>query len=154
MSDQNVKALNTLLFPMHRGMLVLPDVAVAEIVDYPSTLDEESSDVEWYAGEMSWRNITIPLVSFDKMNGDETSDDVSQRKVVVVNSVHQRESCKFWAFIIQQAPTMQNINHEALEASNDVELGAVSALQAELLGEVVVFPDLEKIEGQIKKQCR
>ena len=148
MTSSQRDMVNTLLFQMQRGLLVLPDVAIAEIVDFKSVEGGDNEEAPWYLGQFSWRNIAIPLISFDLLNGDATSLN-NARKVVVMNNVHQRDKALYWAFVINQAPKMQNINEEALVAIADAELGEATALQAEMLGETVLFPDLEKIETHI-----
>ncbi|NRB37783.1 MAG: chemotaxis protein CheW [Pseudomonadales bacterium] len=152
MADANVsrqqEVVNSLLFQMHNSLLVLPDTAIAEIVEYPSSVDEDEGQESWYIGKMAWRNISVPLISFDRMNGVDIPHEAY--KVVVVNAVHNRDQMLYWAFVIAQAPRMQHINNESLAVIRDAELGDVTVMQAELLGEEVVLPDLQKIEDKIQ----
>lgn len=153
MAEQNdnstVELLNTLLFPMQRGMLVLPDIAVAEIVDYKSVTADDDCDADWYLGQFNWRDIDVPLVCFDRINGDEVANEDSFAKIVVINSVSERDLFPYWAFVINESPRMQNINEAALVQVEDADLGEMTAMRAEIQGEAVILPDLEKIEAAI-----
>lgn len=146
-----VSVVNTLLFQMQKGLLALPDIAVAEIVEFSTATREDDNQAAWYIGKMSWRNTLVPLISFDQISGDDV-DLSDYNKVVVVNSVYQRDKHYYWAFLINKAPKMQHINAETLTTIEDDELNDVIQLQAELMGENIVFPNLEKLEADIVAQ--
>ena len=69
--------LATLLIPMSGEQLVLPNVTVAEIIPYIEP-QAHNDKPDWYLGVFNWRNIDVPLVSFETINGE--SADNSQGK--------------------------------------------------------------------------
>ena len=149
--SEEVTEVNTLLFQMQKGLMALPDIAVAEIVEFKTATRENDEQASWYIGKMEWRNTLVPVISFDQRSGDdvELSD---YKKVVVVNSVYQRDQHVYWAFLIDQAPRMQHLNAKNLIAIEDAEANDVIALQAESSGERLLFPNLEQIEVDIVEQ--
>ena len=100
---------------------------------------------------MAWRNIFVPLISFDQLSGDDV-DLTYYNKVVVVNSVYQREENVYWAFLINKAPRMQHINEKTLTTIEDSELSEFIKLHAELMGDSILLPNLEKIEAELVVQ--
>lgn len=144
--------INSLIFQLQGGLLILPDMAVAEIVDYQKVQqlqDHQEGDEAWFLGRLSWRDRDVALISFDALDQQRSFEADDNAKIVVVNSVAERESFHYWAFVINAAPKMQSIDSEALVVIPDVPLGEVTVALAELLGETVIIPDLEKIEGLI-----
>lgn len=148
-----ISEVNTLMFKMKKGLLALPDIAVAEIVELNTVQKDNNDQASWYLGNMGWRNTLVPLISFDQMAGDDV-DLTDYNKVVVVNSVYQRDENLYWGFVIDNAPRMQHINEKTLTSLDEEseELVTIISLQAELMGDTVIFPNLEKIEAEITAQ--
>ena len=64
MLDHRASNLTGLLLPLADRTLVLPNVAIAELIDYqPGSFDLDSPP--WYLGLVSWRDRQIPLLSFE-----------------------------------------------------------------------------------------
>ncbi len=143
-------SLNTLLFPMSLGKLLFPDVAVAEIVDYQKPRSVET-DVDWLLGDIQWRGIQLPVISFDKLNEQKPLEMTRSSKIVVMHSLDQRQSCNFWAFVVHDAPTMQTVNTESLVQNEKKPVTEAVVMQAELMGLNVLLPNMAFIEKRIQE---
>ncbi|KPW95884.1 CheW domain protein, partial [Pseudomonas syringae pv. cerasicola] len=64
-------SLTGLLLPLSDRHLLLPNVAVAELIDYQDCSAEPGAP-EWYLGPISWRELTLPLLSFEAACGGRT----------------------------------------------------------------------------------
>ena len=47
--------------------LVLPNTCIAEVINYIEPTPVEDAP-EWFLGNILWRGITIPIVSFEEAN--------------------------------------------------------------------------------------
>lgn len=141
-------SLNALLFPMKQGLLVSPDVTVAEIVDYQKARSVKT-DCDWLLGDIEWRNIQVPVISFDKLIGEKELQIARAAKIVVMHTLSQRQAFKFWAFVVHDSPTMQTISEEVLIQNQAQQLPDEVIMQADLLGEHILLPNITLIEKKI-----
>jgi len=69
----------SLLLPIADGKLLLPTVSVAEMLPYKSPQKPKVESAigeipEWYIGDLIWRGIMVPMISFESCdeNGNFT----------------------------------------------------------------------------------
>lgn len=68
MHDYRASFLTGLLLPLADRTLILPNVAVAELIDYQR--GEPASDAPpWYLRSVAWRDRQLPLISFEAACG-------------------------------------------------------------------------------------
>lgn len=153
MSEQisQTENLGTLLFSIEGGQIMLPDIAVAEIIEFK---DVEAGDEDvpvWYLGKIEWRGLNIPVISLEALNHGSFFTHSNRLKIIVINSFTKREF-GYWGFVTLETPKMQRINSDSIVADQSVELGEVQLMAAEYMGEPVILPDLETIEKNISNQ--
>ena len=153
--------INTLLCRIEGGQLLLPDTLIAEVIEYqqatiqmpssPATQDETDDEASerplWYLGTLQWRQLSVPLVSLEALNSGGFFIHNHQLKIIILNSIGEHAHMPYWGFISKDTPRMQRISADYLVADNTAELGNIEFMRAELLGEPVLLPDLEKIEA-------
>lgn len=147
------KELSVLLFDIENSKLILPDIAVAEIIDYQQSETADNDKAHWYLGNMQWRNTSLPVIYLEGLNNDEFAFKSQTRmKAIVVHSLIPDQQMKYWAFVTSQAPKLQNIDAESLVVDSTAELGAVQKMSTELYGEPVLMVDMEQVEKLIRQQ--
>ena len=139
--------MRTLIVPMQDRNLLLPNVAVAEVMAYirPRAIDDAP---EWLLGSISWRGKNIPLISYDRLNGIDTGNGLTQARIVVFNTVQRNSGLEFYALVTVGIPQLRRVNPDALqEISGDVLEGALSQVQ---IGEIqAIIPDLDALETAV-----
>ena len=70
MLDHRSSTLTGLLLPLADRTLILPNVAVAELIDYQQGAFDLDSP-PWYLGQVLWRERRIPLISFESACGQK-----------------------------------------------------------------------------------
>jgi chemosensory pili system protein ChpC len=140
-----------LLLNIEGTQLILPDIAVAEIIEFQAMEAGNEDAPIWFLGEVEWRGLTIPVVSLEAMNHGSFFSHNNRLKIVVINSMSQSDF-KYWAFVAQETPKLLRINSESLVNDSAAEFGEMQAVAAELYGEPVLIPDLEKIETAIGEE--
>lgn len=153
MSEQTsqIENLGTLLFSIEGGQVMLPDIAVAEIIEFRNLEAPEGDAPVWYLGKIEWRGLNIPIISLEAMNHGSFFTHSNRLKIIVINSLTKQEF-GYWGFVTLETPKMQRINSDSIVADQSVELGEVQLMAAELMGEPVILPDLEAIEKNISDQ--
>lgn len=146
------ETMMVLLIQIEDCQLLLPDAAVAEIVDFEQT-EAESDDVPtWYLGKMQWRGVDVPLISLEGLNNDAFFTRDGHLKIIIMHSSSQRKKMPFWAFVTMETPKMTRINKGRLNPYDHDELRAMEKMWVSIDDEPAMIPDMEKIEKAIAGQ--
>ncbi|MCD5987608.1 MULTISPECIES: chemotaxis protein CheW [Pseudomonas] len=134
--------LTGLILPLSDRNLLLPNVAVAELIDYQDC-SADSDAPAWYLGPISWRQRTLPLLSFEAACGGRTLVG-GRARIVVLNALGGRDELKFIALLTQGIPRSCKVDNQLSYV--DVPLDALE-LAAVQIGETIAkIPDLVGLE--------
>lgn len=137
------------IIPIGGGHLVLPNTAVAEVINYsePAPIAEGP---EWLLGLLSWRERDVPLLSFEVMCGQPKPPVPVRAKIVVLNALGGNPDLNFFAVLVQGIPQLANIDESRI-AAMDYTPEADSAILSRVVvdGETAVIPDLDGIEQRL-----
>lgn len=144
--DQTAAQLTGLLLTLSDRLLLLPNTAVAELVAYRHVQAAENSP-NWLLGQVSWRDLNVPLLSFESASSDAAV--ITERaRVVIVNAIGGRPKFRFFALLIQGIPRSVRIEADLLSEQNEtllpLELDAVN-----IDGEIAKIPDLVALEQKL-----
>lgn len=144
--------VRTLIIPLAGRNLLLPNVAIAEVIPYirPRAI---AGGPEWLLGAISWRGLNIPLISFDRLHGQNAADALAQARIAVFNSVQADSGLSFYAVVTAGIPQLKRVNTEALqEAPGGAADGVLSQVK---LGDIqAVIPDLAALESVVAEGWR
>lgn len=142
---ENPEQLACVLIPVQDTTLLLPNVSIAEIVDYEP--DPPEDDQECVLGKLQWRGVTLPVLSWEAANGGEPVPPEGRRgRILVFNTITDRhETMPFMAMAARGIPRQAKVNPNDLkreaEATGDAALMAVACE-----GEHCVIPDMAVLE--------
>ncbi|MBW8454092.1 chemotaxis protein CheW [Pseudomonas stutzeri] len=144
--SQDAESLTGLLMPLADRMLLVPNVAVAELIPYRA-LQAVQGMPAWFLGQVQWRDLSLPLLSFEAASSGEPQPVGSAARVAVLNAVGGRDHVKFIALLVQGIP--HSIKVDASLARADVELAPLE-LDAVNLGDMQArIPDLVGLEQKL-----
>jgi len=138
-------SITGLLVPLADRTLLLPNVAVAELIPYRVPQPTQGAPA-WFLGQVPWRDLTLPLLSFEAAS-DGQPETGSQARVAVLNAMGGRDHVKFIALLVQGIP--RSIKIDSSLARSDVALAPLE-LEAVNLGDVQArIPDLIALEQKL-----
>lgn len=139
------------LIPLDGLYLVLPNTAIAEVISY-SKPEAVESDAEWMLGQIIWRGLTIPLISFEAISLEKTVKPGKRSRVIVLNTLSGDESLPFYAILAQGIPRLMSLNESNIHDAPDIEsLPKQYVLRHTIIdGQPVLIPDQEALENAIK----
>ncbi|WP_417787929.1 chemotaxis protein CheW [Stutzerimonas xanthomarina] len=138
-------SLTGLLVPLVDRTLLLPNVAVAELIPYRAP-NSAHGNPSWFLGQVSWRDLTLPLLSFEAASGGQPETG-SRARVAVLNALGGRDHVKFIALLVQGIP--RSVKVDPGLARSDVTLAPLE-LDAVNLGDVQArIPDLIALEQKL-----
>ncbi|MDP3817240.1 chemotaxis protein CheW [Pseudomonas sp.] len=143
--QKSANSLTSLLLPLVDRTLLLPNVAVAELIPYRAP-QLSAGMPSWFLGQIGWRDLRLPLLSFEAASDGQAQVGAGAR-VAVINALGGRPAVKFIALLVQGIPRSVKVGPELARADvrlAPLELGAVS------LGDTVLkIPDLIGLEQKL-----
>jgi chemosensory pili system protein ChpC len=146
-TQDGVSEVASLLIPLHEKQLLLPNVTVAEIIPYraPTAISEHAS---WLLGQLEWRNIHIPVLSYEILNG-ASIPPVEGARLAVVNGTGLNRNLPFYAILIQGIPKLAHVKEDDIVTVEAMHSGPYDQMAVSLLGEQAMIPDLDMIENEL-----
>ncbi|MFB2763948.1 MULTISPECIES: chemotaxis protein CheW [Marinobacter] len=144
---ENSQSLSCVMIPVSDRQLLLPNVSIAEVVDFNST-DAGASTPEWLVGFLDWRGLTLPVISYDAANGGILTVPGDNRgRIIVLNTIGDgHQQAPFMALVTQGIPSQARLVEEQVRKL-DGEAGPADLMQVEVDGEAAWIPNLEYLES-------
>ncbi|WP_339900330.1 chemotaxis protein CheW [uncultured Gilvimarinus sp.] len=143
-SDQ-YQEVASLLVPLSESLLLLPNVTVAEIVPVADIQPVDNAP-DWLLGEVNWRELDIPIISLEIMNGQARPGFHSRCRIAVLNTTGINDSLSFIAILTQGLPRLARVTSDEIAELDDVPPAEYDDLVVTWAGERAVIPALAKIE--------
>lgn len=150
----DVNEVASLLIPMAGKQLLVPNVSVAEIVPV-GQIDPVEGAPDWYLGDYHWRDLTLPLVSFEAINGGARPEVGSRSRVLILNTTGVSDALHFTAVLAQGLPRLARVTPEELQTRDEELLKRpFERMPVRWAGEEAVIPDLPAIEQRVIEYLR
>ena len=142
MLDHRVGSLTGLLLPLADRYLLLPNVAIAELIDWQR--GEPSSDSPpWHLRQITWRDRELPLISFEAACGSPLV--IGERaRIVILNTLGGDPQLKFIAMVVQGIPRSYKVDSQL--SFVDVPLCPLERAAVQVGDHVARIPDLLALE--------
>ncbi|MEH6557827.1 MAG: chemotaxis protein CheW [Oceanicoccus sp.] len=140
--------LATLLIPMVGRQLVLPNVTVAEIIPFIEPVERNDMPV-WFLGTFSWRNIDIPLISFEAINQDTEIQAKSDRRIAVLNGLVDTQRLPFCGIVTAGVPRLMRVSAGEVATDEHSVPGPSESARVLVSGEPAIIPDIDYIQEQV-----
>lgn len=146
-----VNQISTLLIPVSGKLLVLPNVSVAEIIPYREP--ERDEDVpNWYLGELEWRAVRVPVVSFEAINDEPFATPGRQRRIAILNAVDASADLPFFAFVTEGLPRLMRVMADEIGRDDNGPTGPAEICRVLVAGERAAIPDVAYIQQQLRNR--
>lgn len=136
-----------LLAPIAGRQLLLPNITVAEVVPPGEMLPAPAGAPDWHQGFIAWRDLQVPVIAFESLNGETASREF--QRVVIVSGISGNTRLPFYGVGVQGIPRLAKVKIAELEDLEGAPVGPVEFLQVRYAGELAVIPDLDAIEAQL-----
>ena len=149
-ADQTPTELATLLIPIEENHLILPNVSVAEILDFENP--ESKDDVPtWYLGWLQWRTTRVPVISFEALNDQPFRSTTDNAKIAIINGVTESDQLPFWGIVTRGAPRLMRVTSQEIVEDKEANAGPAEQMLVSVNGELATIPNIEWIEQQLLK---
>ncbi|WP_157954216.1 chemotaxis protein CheW [Saccharospirillum mangrovi] len=101
--------LATFWVPMQQKSLLVPQVAIAEVVA-KATLQAVPDAPVWLLGRLDWRGQSLPVLSYEAANGQTQAPDSPGVRLAIFNTLSDGAALPFWALRIQGIPRLLRLS--------------------------------------------
>ena len=140
-----VEEISCLLAPVCGQKIILPNVTVAEIIEYQPPGKIEGFP-DWVEGLLHWRTLSIPLISLEKLQDNQHAEIAAPTRIAICNGITGSQKLAFYGIVLCGIPRSCRVDRKNVsEDSSPVPSG----LQISVNGEQVLLPDLDFVEQQL-----
>jgi chemosensory pili system protein ChpC len=148
MSDA-LDSLNGLIVPLAEQPMLLPNVAVAELVGY--RLGQPASQgPEWFLGWANWRDQRIPLLDPGLLFGQPPADGPAPR-MLILNAVSGRSGMPFIAMRVAGIPRSTRVVRGELTVAGSPGNYVSQVVSLADEEQHLLIPDLDSIERVLEQ---
>lgn len=142
--------VSSLLVPMQQKNLLVPNVAIAEVVPR-STLSPLENAPPWFLGFLEWRGEPVPVISFEVANSQVHGQDSAQARIAVFNAVSNKSRRRFFAVLVQGIPRMIKLGDTDVREDSQASVAQAEKMAViTQLGKASI-PDLDYLEGLVAR---
>ncbi|MCU7797571.1 MAG: chemotaxis protein CheW [Candidatus Thiodiazotropha sp. (ex Myrtea spinifera)] len=152
MNSAVVSEVRSVLIPLADRQLLLPNAVVAEVMGYqpPEPVEEGS---EWYLGNMAWRGVLIPVISFEAMLGGEGVAPGHRGRIAIMNALNGNPRLSHFGMVVQAIPSLVRVSIDNVmpkpEASAEEDPLIRQAVELDL--SPAYIPSLDEIERRLSE---
>lgn len=143
--QKKIQEVASLLIPLQGQSILLPNVTVAEIIPSSPVQVIENSPL-WYLGNFQWRELTVPLLSLEALNGEAVPAVQARARFAVLNTTGLHNDLPFISILTQGLPRLARVNEDEISAREDAENRRYDLMHVSWAGEYTLIPDITAIE--------
>lgn len=142
------------LIPMEDGFLILPKLAVLEVLGMDAVAVETAGPA-WLLGVGDWHGTRVPVISIEAMAGASLPVRSRRTRVVVINGFGEHLDNGLFMVLAQGYPHLAALNAAALVAQpKRPEDQDIALSRVRLASTHAIIPDLENIEIRVAAAMR
>ncbi len=144
--------VHSLLIPIEDGTILLPNANVAEVIHY-SRPEPVKGAPDWLLGFIQWRDLKIPLVSYETLLGRGKPETSGVKWVLVLNALGGRSDLPFFSIVVRGKPKLIQVDESIVTpTSKSPERGILSHVHVH--GDPAIIPDPDLIESMLHELKR
>ncbi|MFZ5724341.1 MAG: chemotaxis protein CheW [Pseudomonadota bacterium] len=134
----------SLMVPLQGRPLLVPNLAVAEIVPFNAPVPVPGKP-QWYFGHIMWRGVKIPVISVVQLRGED-EDIPPEARITVFNGLGG--DVPFYGVVSHGIPRLVRVRQQDLESTDGMYTPVDDAFVA-IGGELAIIPNLLQLEKMI-----
>lgn len=141
-----LESLNGLIVPLGGQPLLLPNIAVAELVGYRLSRPAEQGP-DWFLGWTTWRDQKVPLLDPERLLSQPSSQSSElQPRTLILNALGGRNGLNFIGLRIWGIPRSRKVLRGEIEPAGEASTFVTQPVRLAEEPTVMLIPDLLAIE--------
>ena len=114
--------IRTILAPLTDSYVMLPNIAVGEILTFTSPEPFKQSP-PWLLGEIAWRGWQVPVINYERMLKDNGITTITAKtRVLIVKTLGESTQVNYIGLVIQGLPRLKKVSAATLVENQIDEL--------------------------------
>ena len=111
MSDKEIRCL---VAPLVNSRVLLPNSAVAEILNFTSP-EPFKRGPSWLLGEMDWRGWKVPVISYEQLaSAGDSRTITSKTRILIIKTLGESTQLNYIGLVIQGLPQLKKVTASGL----------------------------------------
>lgn len=149
-SENTPSEIRGVLIPLQQQQLLLPNAAVAEVVDFQQPSQRHPTDPDWVLGSIAWRQRNLIIVRLEDLLGVPYVGSGVRQRIIVCHTLGQQAKWPFVGIVSTAIPRLVRVQEHLLDPQenpygDDMPVHAVVKLD----GQDAVVPDLAGLEARL-----
>lgn len=136
----------SLIIPIAKRNILLPTVSVAEMLPFVKPQLRRTDLPFWFLGTVQWRGVSVPMFSYEGINGEEPVAIKSTSQMAILNSTGVSAELPFLCFPTQGIPHLSRVAPDSIKQDSQHPTLAFDQMNVLVNDEPVSIPDVSKIE--------
>lgn len=145
----NETEINSLLLPLVDRQLLLPAVTIAEMIPFQEPQKDDAALPDWHLGDIVWRQLRIPVVSYEVMSGDRMPPRGFNCRIAILNNTGVSERLSFLGVLTQGIPRLSRVGADEIHEVDNAEAKAFDFMYVKHAGEELIIPDVSAMQQAV-----
>ena len=146
---EEADSIRCMQMPLMGMQMLLPNSAVAEIIGYDRAL-MQAGDSGPLLGHMSWRGVTVPVVSLEVLCGNPMEDPGGRSRVAIVYHPDGDHDLPYIGILLQDIPRAYLAESQRLLGKGEATDCPYLTFRIEAMIDDYVLPDVDAIFAAIR----
>ncbi len=152
MAESGTREIKCLVLPVAKRPLIVPNVAVAEIVTQQDVSPQQGAP-DWLLGTGTWRGTEIPLIAFDRLCGERDEPPERTGRFVVMYGLEGEGAPPFYGVRIDALPRSETVDTQRLRpAEGAAHASAMVAARAVVGERECLVPAFDRLGHELTRQ--
>ena len=139
----------SMLLPLVGETLLLPTSAVVEMAPI-QPFDIIPNTPDWFIGYYPWRNVRVPIVSYETMNECSSPKINARGRIAVLNNPEGSEKTPFVGLLIQDIPRMIKVAENDIVLNDQLAARNYDLMPVKVGVEALFIPDVVHIVSAVE----
>ncbi|MGB5324922.1 MAG: chemotaxis protein CheW [Pseudomonadales bacterium] len=148
-NDDNASNLELMLLPLMTDHLLVPDAIVIEIFD-AGEVTVKAGSPEWFVGSVQWRGQTVPVISFEALNGAMAIAADKVRQVAVLESTLGHGHLPNYAVVLNGRPSILDVSDDQVRIYEGRPRGRAEAISVIVDQKSAGIPNVDWVEQHLQ----
>lgn len=148
----STQAIKCIILTLRSENVIVPNAAIAEIISAKDTSHVDNAP-SWYVGRMPWRDVDVPLVSFEAVAGHEAKSVNLNTQVAMLYAVNKGAKYPYLGLVISGVPHVSNFTKDQIitdpESLLEGDGHPMVAQKTRINGAAVGILDIDAIESMV-----
>jgi len=111
MTDQEIR---TILAPLTDGYVMLPNIAIGEILTYTSP-EPFRRGPPWLLGEIAWHGWQVPVINYERLlEPASVTKLTSKTRILIIKTLGESTQVNYIGLVIQGLPRLKKASEKSL----------------------------------------